>query len=71
MGVLGADAEDSVITRDRAIQEIEQDTEIGRQLVRMEIFTAKRYFEAAIGAVRDDAQVDAVRPRRSAGLRKG
>jgi hypothetical protein len=71
MGLLGADTGDSVITQDRAIQEIEQDTEIGRQLVRMEIFTAKRYFEAATGAARDDAPDDVVRPRRSAGLRKG
>jgi hypothetical protein len=71
MGLLGADSEDSVITQDRAIQEIEQGTEIGKQLVRMEIFTAKRYFEAATGAYRDDAPAEVVRPRRSAGLRKG
>src|SRR5881227_3379771 len=62
MGLLGADAEDSVITRDRAIQEIEQGTEIGEQLVRMEIFTAKRYFEAAAGSVREDALAEVARP---------
>jgi len=62
MGLLGADAEDSVITRDRAIQEIEQGTEIGEQLVRM---------EAAAGSVREDALAEVARPNRSAGLRRG
>lgn len=71
MGLLGADAEDSVITQDRAIQEIEQDTEIGKQLVRMEIFTAKRYFEAATEAARNDAPDGVIRSRRSAGVRRG
>jgi hypothetical protein len=70
MGVLGADAEDSVITQDRAIREIEQGTEIGEQLVRMEIFMAKRYFNAAEGALQEDDMAEAVRPNRSAGLRK-
>src|SRR3954452_18669097 len=45
MGILGCgDPESAILTQDRAIQEIEQGTEIGEQLVRMEIFTAKRYF---------------------------
>jgi hypothetical protein len=70
MGILGCEPEASVVTQDRAIQEIERGTEIGEQLVRMEIFTAKRYFKAAAGSARDDTQAEMAKTPQSAGLRK-